>query len=120
MSWYIEVLKKYAVFSGRSHRTEYWYFFLFNLLIAIVLAIVDSIAKIGLLNTIYSLAVLVPSLAVGVRRLHDTDRSAWWLFINVIPILGGIVFLYFMASDGGFGDNKYGPSPKYQPSIEAA
>lgn len=120
MSWYIEALKKYAVFSGRAHRTEYWYFFLFNVLISIVLAIIDSVVGIGVLYAIYSLAVLIPSIAVGIRRLHDTDRSAWWLFISLIPLIGSIILIIFLASDGGFGDNKYGPSPKYEPSTEAA
>ena len=81
MNWYLEVLKKYADFSGRAQRKEYWYFVLFNVLIAIVLAIIDislGIANregLGPLRGIYSLAVLIPSIAVGVRRLHDTGRS---------------------------------------------
>ncbi len=85
MNWYLEVLKKYAVFSGRATRAEYWYFTLFNFLAFFVLAIADSFisgfnpeAGIGLLGGIYSLAVLIPNIAVSVRRLHDTNRSGWW------------------------------------------
>ncbi len=120
MSWYIEVLKKYAVFNGRANRPEYWYFLLFNFLISIVLAIVDGITGIALLYVIYSLAVLIPSLAVGIRRLHDTDRCAWWLFIALIPLIGSIILLIFLATEGGYGDNRYGPAPKSQPSVETA
>ena len=120
MSWYIEVLKKYAVFSGRASRPEYWYFVLFNLLISIVLLIIDGITEIGLLYAIYSLAVLIPSIAVGIRRLHDTDRSAWWVFIVLIPFIGLIISIIFLATEGGYGDNRYGRSPKNLPAAEAA
>ena len=120
MSWYIEVLKRYAVFNGRASRPEYWYFVLFNLLITIVLIIIDAVLSFGLLNTIYSLAVLIPSLAVGVRRLHDTDRSGWWIFIGVIPLIGAIILIIFLATEGGYGDNRFGPAPSNQPSTEAA
>jgi uncharacterized membrane protein YhaH (DUF805 family) len=84
MTWYLEVLKKYAVFKGRARRKEYWYFVLFNTLITIVLGIIDGVtglvsaeAGIGLLSGLYTLAVLIPSIAVSVRRLHDTNRSGW-------------------------------------------
>ena len=119
MNWYLEALKKYAVFSGRARRKEYWYFFLFNLLISIVLAVIDSMigifdaeAGIGLLGGIYGLAVLIPGLAVSVRRLHDTDRSGWWLLIVLIPLIGAIVILVFMVQDSKLGENQYGSNPK--------
>ena len=112
MSWYIEALKKYAVFSGRSSRREYWFFTLFNVIAAVVLIIIDSIiGSGGLLTILYGLAVLVPALAVTVRRLHDTDRSGWWVLIWVIP-LGGLVLLVFALLDSTPGDNGYGPNPK--------
>ena len=119
MSWYLEALKKYAVFSGRSRRKEYWYFVLFNIIVAIVLAGIDALlgtfnftSSIGLLSGIYGLAVIIPSLAVTVRRLHDIDRSGWWIFINLIPLLGAIVLLVFAVSEGTPGNNRYGPNPK--------
>ena len=119
MSWYLEVLKKYAVFSGRARRKEYWYFFLFNFLITIVLLIIDGMtgtltaeAGIGLLGGIYALAVLIPALAVSVRRLHDTDRSGWWLLIMLIPLIGVIVILVFTVQDSKPGENQYGSNPK--------
>ena len=119
MSWYLEALKKYAVFSGRSRRKEYWYFVLFNIIVAIVLAGIDAVlgtfspsANIGLLSGIYCLAILIPSLAVTVRRLHDIGRSGWWIFINLIPLIGGIVLLVFALSEGTPGYNQYGPNPK--------
>jgi uncharacterized membrane protein YhaH (DUF805 family) len=119
VSWYLEALKKYAVFHGRSRRAEYWYFVLFNLIVAIVLAAIDSLLgtfssaqNIGLLSGIYSLAVLIPTLAVTFRRLHDIDRSGWWILINLVPLIGTIVLLVFALMDGTPGDNRYGPNPK--------
>ena len=119
MSWYLEVLKKYAVFSGRARRKEYWYFFLFNFLITIVLLVIDGMtgtltaeAGIGLLGGIYALAVLIPALAVSVRRLHDTDRIGWWLLIMLIPLIGVIVILVFTVQDSKPGENQYGSNPK--------
>jgi len=119
MNWYIDVLKKYAVFQGRARRKEYWFFVLFNVIISIGLTIVDVMigtfnAETGIayLSTLYSLAVLIPSIAVSVRRLHDTDRTGWWLFIALIPLIGLIVLLVFMFLDSQPGDNKYGANPK--------
>ncbi|MGZ4982315.1 MAG: DUF805 domain-containing protein [Methylobacter sp.] len=119
MNWYLEVLKKYAVFNGRARRKEYWYFLLISTVISIVLVLIDSItgtlseeAGIGLLSGIYSLAVLIPGISVAIRRLHDTDRSGWWFLIALIPIIGGIVLLIFMVLDSAPGDNQYGPNPK--------
>ena len=113
MNWYLEVLKKYAVFNGRARRKEYWYFVLFNFIINIVLSGIDSMTTgMGLLPGIYTLAVLIPSIAVLVRRLHDTDRSGWWVLIGLIPIIGWIVLLIFMVQDGKPGENQYGSNPK--------
>ena len=123
MSWYLEVLEKYAVFEGRSRRSEYWYFVLFNFLISIALNIIDrgigtydSKATVGLLSTIYALAVLVPSIAVGIRRLHDTNRSGWWLLIALIPLIGAIILIVFMAQDSDASENQYGANPKVAPA----
>jgi len=119
MNWYLEVLKKYAVFDGRARRKEYWYFVLFGTLVSIVIAIVDAAtgsfsadAGIGILGSIYALAVLIPTIAVGVRRLHDTNRSGWWLLLALIPLVGTIVLLVFLATDGDPEENQYGPNPK--------
>ena len=119
MNWYFEVLKKYAVFSGRARRKEYWYFCLFNLIIFIVLGIIDGVtgslspeAGAGLLGSIYILAIFIPGIAVSVRRLHDTNRSGWWVLINLIPLIGIIVLLVFMAQDSKPDQNKFGSNPK--------
>ncbi|MDG1808945.1 MAG: DUF805 domain-containing protein [Pirellulaceae bacterium] len=119
MNWYLEVLKKYAVFSGRARRKEYWYYALFNLIITMVLVVVDLMtglfsfdAGIGLFSGVYGLAVLIPSIAVGFRRLHDTNRSGWWLLIALIPLIGVIVLLVFKVQDSDQGDNRFGPNPK--------
>jgi len=113
MEWYLQVLKKYAVFSGRAHRTEYWMFVLINLIISFVLYLVEAFAGgPGVLGGLYSLAVLIPSLAVAARRLHDTNRSGWWLLIGLIPVIGAIVLLVFMVQDSQPGENQYGPNPK--------
>ena len=119
MNWYLEVLKKYAVFSGRARRKEYWYFFLFNIIISIVLVMIDSMTGsfsaeggMGLLSGIYTLAVLIPSVAVSVRRLHDTNRSGWWLLISLVPLIGGFVLLVFLVFDSEPEENQYGANPK--------
>ena len=119
MSWYLQALKKYAEFSGRSRRMEYWYFVLFNIIVSIVLGVIDgllgtsgSYAGAGLLSGIYGLAVIIPTLAVTVRRLHDIDRSGWWILIALVPLLGAIVLLVFALLEGTPGDNQYGPNPK--------
>ena len=119
MNWYIEVIKKYAVFSGRARRREYWFFVLFNILATIALAIIDNFTGtydpdtgMGLLGFIYSLAIMIPSIAVLFRRLHDSGRSAWWLLILFVPLIGILVILYFLVCDSDEGENTYGPSPK--------
>jgi uncharacterized membrane protein YhaH (DUF805 family) len=116
MHWYTDVIKKYAVFSGRAARPEYWWFFLINLIITIVIDIVFSaIAGRGAgqdVQGLYSLAVLLPSLGVGIRRLHDTNRTGWWLLIGIIPIIGWIVLIVFLATASDPGPNNYGPNPQ--------
>lgn len=120
MNWFLVAVKqKYADFSGRARRREYWYFILFYMLILIALMLVDNLlgwfsvdAGIGALSGIFSLALLIPSLSVSVRRLHDTDRSGWWLLIGLIPLIGGIILLVFFVQDSTAGTNRFGPSPK--------
>ena len=115
----MDVLKKYAVFSGRARRKEYWFFVLFNLIISVVLMVIDSATGtydeavgVGILGGIYLFAVLIPSIAVAVRRLHDTDRSAWWILVGIIPLIGIIVLIVFMCLDGNPEENEYGANPK--------
>ena len=118
MNWYLEVLKKYAVFGGRARRKEYWIFALISVVISILLGFADGLLGFGKdggagpLGAIYSLAVLVPSLAVAVRRLHDTGRSGWWVLIGLVPCVGFIVLIVFLAQDSQPGANEYGPNPK--------
>ena len=113
MNYYLSVLKKYAVFSGRARRAEYWYFVLFNMIIGIVLGIIDGgIGSGSILSGIYPLAVLIPSIAVSVRRLHDTNHSGWWLLINLLPLIGTIILVVFLVRDSQPGKNQYGPNPK--------
>jgi len=111
MNWYIAVLKKYAVFSGRARRKEYWMFFLFNVIIMFILGTIEGMTGIGsgtnkgILSNIYQLAILLPSLAVGVRRVHDVGKS--WGFI-LIPIYNIILFV----KEGEKTSNQYGADPK--------
>ncbi|MBO0654186.1 DUF805 domain-containing protein [Streptomyces triculaminicus] len=112
MHWYVDVLKKYATFSGRAGRPEFWMFTLISFVISIVLAVIDSaLGTAPVIGLVYSLAVLLPGLAVGTRRLHDIDRSGWWLLLALIPLLGSIVLLVFFALPGTPGENSYGPKP---------
>ena len=119
MNWYLEVLKKYAVFQGRARRKEYWLFVLFNLIVTVVLVAVDGAigtthmqGGIGVLSGIYMLAVLLPAIGVGVRRLHDTNRTGWWLLIGLVPLVGAIVLIVFLVLDSNAGANQYGANPK--------
>ena len=121
MSWYIQVLKNYAVFSGRARRKEIWYFVLISYIISTVLWWIDSLIgtyqidnlwTIYVLFSLYGLAVLLPSIGVSIRRLHDTGRSGWWIFIGLIPLIGAIILLVFFVTDSQPGTNQYGPSPK--------
>ena len=117
MNWYITVLKQYAVFEGRARRMEYWMFALFNIIIAIGLGIVDGVAGsatesgIGILGGIYNLAVLIPSIAVAVRRLHDTGRSGLWVLIAFVPCVDTIILQVFLIQESVAGDNQCGINP---------
>lgn len=113
MDWYIGVWKKFAVFEGRARRKEYWLFCLINMFISMIFYIVDVfIFPILFLIVIYDLAILLPSLAVSVRRLHDLGKSGWWIFLCLIPIIGIIWLLVLFSTDGMPCENKYGPNPK--------
>ncbi len=111
VNWYMEGWKKYGVTSGRARRKEYWSFIFYNLIILFVLAFLEDFF-IGLSNdqsvfaTIYSLVIFIPNFAVGVRRMHDTDHSGWWLFVPIVNFI-------FLVSDGTQGDNRFGSDPKF-------
>ena len=115
MNWYLEVLRKYAVFDGRAPRIEYWMFNLLHIIILFIFSFIDRFAGFagqavaGPLTVLYFLAVLIPGWAVLVRRLHDTGRSGWWIFINAIPTIGWIILLFFLVQGSERGENKYGP-----------
>ncbi|MFC2004818.1 CocE/NonD family hydrolase [Chloroflexota bacterium] len=114
MNWYLQVLKKYVVFNGRARRKEYWYFTLFSFVIFFALLLIDLFVTktIFVLVLIYSLAVLLPTTGISVRRLHDTGLRGWWLFIYLIPLIGAITLFIYMVSDSQAGTNQYGPPPK--------
>ena len=142
MEWMLLPLRRYVQFSGRSRRKEYWMFALFLLIIYIIAMALDSMLGFGttsryadvtdtgaavgvnstggIITMLTMLAMFLPSLAVGIRRLHDTDRSGWWLLIGLIPLIGGIVLLVFYCSDGTKGPNRFGPDPKDDTPAELA
>jgi uncharacterized membrane protein YhaH (DUF805 family) len=133
MEWMLMPLRRYADFSGRSRRKEYWMFVLFTLLVYLALAVVFFVGggatglfdqtgappELGVIGWlvfglfgIFALAIFIPSLAVMVRRLHDQDKSGWFILLQFIPYIGGIIILVFMCIDGTRGENRYGPDPK--------
>lgn len=113
MKHYTNVLKKYADFSGRARRQEFWMFTLIQAAIVIVLAIIDlALETFPLFLGLYFLGTLLPNLAVTVRRLHDLGKSGWWYFISFVPFVGGIWLLVLTATEGQPNPNEYGPSPK--------
>lgn len=123
------VYRRFLDFGGRACRSEYWWFVLFNVLVAIVVGIVEVALGLGSgmmmagnggmsaafaggpLSIIWMLINIIPGIAVGIRRLHDTDRSGWWLLIGLVPLVGGIVLLVFFCSKGTTGPNRFGPDP---------
>ena len=112
MNYYISVLKNYVGFTGRARRAEFWQFVLGNVVVSIVLAIIDVAIGSQILGYLYDLAVLLPTLAVAARRLHDTNRTAWWLLLYLIPFLGWIVLIVFWCLDSTPGANQHGENPK--------
>jgi uncharacterized membrane protein YhaH (DUF805 family) len=118
MNWYIDAWKNYINFQGRARRKAYWMFVLFNIIAVIVLGLIEGTLGLsgqngyGILTGLYSLAIILPGLAVAARRLHDTGRSAWWLLIGLVPLVGPIVLLVFFVQDSQPGSNQYGPNPK--------
>ena len=111
--------ENYVNFEGRASRSAYWWWFLFAILASAAANILDAILGIPLFSVIVGLGLLLPGLAVGVRRLHDTDRSGWWILIGLIPLIGLIVLLVFFVQESDPGPNKYGPPPAGQPAPPA-
>lgn len=117
MNYYTGVWKKYVTFSGRARRKEYWMFMLIHIIVCAILSVIDKAIGAQVLLTIYGLAVLLPSLAVLSRRLHDSGRSAWWILICLVPFIGQIVLIIFAVLDSQPGQNKFGPNPKESPAV---
>ena len=120
MNYYLKVLQNYTNFDGRARRKEFWLFIFFNMLTVIILSIfddflgtVDTKGVYGLFGSIYILVVFIPSIAVSIRRLHDTGRSGWWLLLNLIPLLGSLVVLIFFIQNSESHENRYGINPKF-------
>ena len=109
------VLNQYAGFTGRARRSEYWYWILFYIILSVIASMLDravfDTSYGSWFSAIVGLGLLLPSLAVAVRRLHDTSRSGWWILLALIPVVGGIILIVFYVQDS-HGDNQYGPSPK--------
>ncbi len=131
MDWMLMPLRRYAEFDGRSRRREYWMFYLFTLLLGMAFGLIVGIIalatySLGMSETammtiilpfyfiggLLSLALIIPSLAVSIRRMHDQDKSGWWILIALVPFVGGIVLLVFLCLDGTPGPNRFGPDPK--------
>ena len=104
MKFYLKVLQNYATFKGRASRSEYWYFVLFNIIFSIVLGFVSGLVDLSILYTIYSLAVLIPSIAVAVRRMHDVGKSGWYILIPIYDLI-------LACTQGVKGENEYGTEP---------
>ena len=111
MEYFIGALKKYADFNGRATRKEFWMFFLIYIIIAIILNVVDALTGIPLFSVLYALALLIPTISSGPRRLHDVSRSGWWQLLLLIPLIGFIVLVVFWTRDS-HEENKFGANPK--------
>lgn len=119
MNWYIKSIKQYADFSGRASKTEYWMFVLFNILFCLAAMVLDNVLNLtvgnlpyGAIYFLYVFAVLIPGIAVCVRRLHDVGKSGWMILISLVPCVGGIWLLILMLQDSLQMENEYGPIPQ--------
>jgi uncharacterized membrane protein YhaH (DUF805 family) len=120
-SWKLVVLERFAKFDGRAGRAEFWWFVLANLIVSVVLQVLGNVTSLfTVLGFLYALAVLIPSIAVAIRRLHDTDKSGWLLLLALIPLLGFIILLVFYIQEGTKGPNQYGAGPEPDATAGAA
>lgn len=127
MDWMMMPLRKYADFSGRSRRKEYWMFLLGVIIVSVVIGIVEGMVGLsgmiggayGPLSALFILGIIVPAVAVQVRRFHDQDKSGWWVLLGLVPFVGGIAVIVFMCFEGTKGDNSYGADPKGQAPTDA-
>ncbi|NJQ03271.1 DUF805 domain-containing protein [Streptomyces zingiberis] len=111
MTWYLLAFRKYAVFTGRAHRKEFWMFWLVSFAVGVLLYVLERALSIDpVLTGLYLAVVFVPSLSASARRLHDTGRSGWWQLINLVPLVGGIILTVLLALRGTEGENAYGPA----------
>jgi len=106
------VLKKYAEFNGRARRREYWMFVLANFIVGIALGIITGIIRVPFLSVLYSLAIIVPGIALSIRRMHDINKSGFWILVAFIPLIGWIWLIILAVQEGTKGSNTYGPDPK--------
>lgn len=120
MHWYTDVLRKYTVFDGRAGRQEFWMFVVSSVIVYIVFAIVGNLIHFPFLIAIYGLAVLLPTLGLEIRRLHDIDKSGWWIFISFVPIIGGIWLLVLLCMTGSPDGNRFGPNASGTVSLAPA
>lgn len=111
MEYFTDAVKRYAEFSGRANRKEYWMFVLFYLIFYVALIAIESVLGMSFLSILYSLGLFIPSISIAARRLHDTGKSGWWQLIALIPLLGIIVLIFFLVQDSE-GENSYGPTPE--------
>jgi uncharacterized membrane protein YhaH (DUF805 family) len=117
MNWWFIVMKKYSDFGGRASRSEYWFFVLFTVLLGLIALWIDNMITHrgpGLISFLFNIAILLPTLAVTIRRLHDIGKSYQSLFIGMIPLIGTIWLIVYFASDGELDQNEYGPNPKFK------
>ncbi len=119
MDYFIGAFRdKYADFSGRARRAEYWWFTLVYIIAAIVVLVIDlAVGASFILYLLFIAATFIPGLAMVVRRLHDTNRSGWWYLVTFVPLVGSFILLYFLVTDGTQGQNRYGRSPKFNPQV---
>jgi uncharacterized membrane protein YhaH (DUF805 family) len=116
MNWYQHSMKHYATFSGRARRTEFWMYLLVYVVMVVVASVLDALlGTAGLLGGLVALVHIIPSLALQARRLHDIDRSGWWMLIWFIPLIGWLILLYWNIKEGDTGSNRFGASPKGEP-----
>jgi uncharacterized membrane protein YhaH (DUF805 family) len=118
MEYFIGAYKQYATFSGRARRKEYWMFVLFYVIIYLGLIVIDSVTAsfsaeggFGMLSALFAFGTIIPSFAIGARRLHDINKSGWWQLLFLIPIIGPLVLLFFFVSKGDEGENRFGAAP---------